>query len=195
MLGALIGGLSVLARSGLGRRVVQGVGGLVRGRLGRVVGTAVSTVGGNKAARRVIKAGVGAVAAGGAFEVGGKVIRGGSGGATGGAIDMARGGSPVMNPGGGMAMPNGMVMKNGKYYAPGAGGRLRRVTGMDPFGNLLYARPSMNVLNPHALRRANRRMTGFGKFAKRTLSQLAKQSREFAPKKARAGYVISPKKK
>lgn len=195
MLGALIGGALSIARSGLGRRIGGAITGIVRGRAGRAIGTAVTAAGSSKAGRRIIKAGAGAVAAGGAFEAGGRVVRGGGGAAPpGGAIDMGRGGA-VMNGGGGMAMPNGMTMKAGKYYAPGAGGRLRRVTGMDPFGNFIFAKPTLNVLNPHALRRANRRLTGFGKFAKRTLSQLAKQSREFAPKVKRSNYVISPKKK
>lgn len=161
------------------------------GKAGQAVGTAVTAVARSKAGRRIAKAGAGAVAAGGAFEVGGRVVRGSPGTTNTGAIQI---GGPVMEGAGGMALPNGMTMHKGKFYVVGENGRRRRVTGMDPMGNVIYAKPSMNVLNPHALRRANRRLTGFGKFAKRTLNQLAKQSRGFAPRTVRGAKRIGGKK-
>lgn len=76
------------------------------------------------------------------------------------AVSGSRGRAPTLSPGGGVFGPLGGILGQGSLQNQlpselrGGGGGRRR----------------MNVLNPKALRRSMRRVQGFAKFAKKTIS-------------------------
>lgn len=186
----LVGGLKALGASGIAKRVLQGgaqaLGGLVRGRAGQAVTAAAKAVG-SKTGRRILKGAVsvgGAAVGGAVFEAGGRVVRQAP---TGGAVFHPQGG------GGGRGVmmheiaPGVESDGHGRMYVRGDNGRRRRVSGWDALGNPVFAKPRVNVLNPKALTRANRRVVGFATVAQRVLKHLAQQSRKFAPPSQRGG--------
>jgi len=202
---AILGGLKLLAGTGIGKKVVSwGAGKLLgSGVAGKLLGSgagravqagvmAATEAGAGKAARRIFKAGVAAVGAGAAFEAGTAVVKR----ATGAGAPAVTG--AVFEPGTGVMAPGGRTMVEiapgvesdgrGGMWVRTVSGRRRRISGFDALGNPVFRKPRMNVLNPRALGRANRRVTGFATVAQRMLKHLAAQSRKFAPpRQARRG--------
>jgi hypothetical protein len=76
---------------------------------------------------------------------------------------------PLPQAGQGVVIPGGTIVKK-----PGLGGIVERMLPGGETGYLIRRRKRMNVTNPRALRRAIRRVSGFGKLVQRSKRAIAR---------------------
>jgi hypothetical protein len=131
------------------------IGGLIGGPVGAVLGGAI---GGAKPAPAPMQFPMVPTAGRGGFPIVGQVTMPGGASISGGVMVPGRGPLPPFAPGGvGQAGRGGAMMPSGYHYAKDGSGRLVR-------------NRRMNVANPRALRRSMRRVQGFEKLARRTIT-------------------------
>ncbi len=131
------------------------IGGIIGGPVGAALGGAV---GGRKPAPPMQFPMVAQTGARPGIPIVGQVTMPGGASFTGGVMVPGRGPLPPFAPGGvGQAGRGGSLMPSGYHYAKDGSGRLVR-------------NRRMNVANPRALRRSMRRVQGFEKLARRTIT-------------------------
>ena len=131
------------------------IGGMIGGPVGAAIGGAVGGGGAKPAPPMQFPV---PTAGRGGFPIMGQVSMPGGLQITGGVMVPGRGPLPPFAPGGaGQAGRGGTMMPSGYHYAKDGSGRLVR-------------NRRMNVANPRALRRSMRRVQGFEKLARRTIT-------------------------